>query len=121
MKRILFLLPIMMLGLTSCGDKLTAESVEASILQGEKAELPLLIQSMALIVDDITIDSVRVTVDEEPMQGYIYTTWKKGKNEQSIIVLVDSIRQDANRKGYIQWLTLWEDAATSYVMKSIKF
>lgn len=121
MKRVfLFLLPVMILGLTACGNKFTAEQAEAAVLQGERDRLPLLIQSLPF-VDDITIDSIHMTITEEPMQGYMYTTWKKDDNEQSIIVQVDSVRQDATRKGYIQWQSSWDNAARSYMLKSLNF
>ena len=121
MKRVfLFLLPVMILGLTACGNKLTKEQAEAAVLQGERDRLPLLLQTLSF-VDDITIDSIHMTITEEPMQGYLYTTWKNGKKEQSIIVHVDSVRQDATRKGYIQWQSSWDNAARSYLMKSLRF
>jgi hypothetical protein len=55
------------------------------------------------------------------MQGMLYTTWKRGKKTQTIIVQVDSIRTDLNRKNYIQWESNWEDAARAYFMKSLGF
>ena len=126
MKRVfLFLLPVMMLGLTACYQKLTAEQAEAAVLQGERDRIPLLLQTIP-IIDDITIDSIHLTVTQEPMQGYLYTTWisygtNKKRTEIPIIVQVDSIRQDATRKDYIQWQSSWDNAAKSYVMKILKF
>ena len=111
----------MMFGLAACDNKLTAEQAEAAVLKGERDRLPLLLQKIP-IIDDITIDSIRLTVTEEPMQGYLYTTWisygkNKKRTEMPIIVQVDSIRQDATRKDYIQWQSAWEDAAKSYFFK----
>jgi hypothetical protein len=121
MKKLFIILAAgMMLFLTACGNKFTAEQAEAAVLQGERDRLPLLIQSLPF-VDDITIDSIHMTITEEPMQGYMYTTWKKNNNEQSIIVQVDSVRQDATRKGYIQWQSSWDNAARSYMLKSLNF
>lgn len=126
MKRLfLFLLPVMILGLTACDNKLTAEQAEAAVLQGERDRVPMLLQTIP-IIDDLTIDSIRLMVTEEPMQGYLYTTWisigtNKKRTEIPIIVQVDSIRQDATRKDYIQWQSSWDNAAKSYVMKILTF
>ena len=119
-KLFLLLLPVMMLGLTACGTKLTAEQAENAVLDGERDRLPLILQTLPF-VDDIMIDSIHLTVTDEPMQGYLYTTWKKGKKEQSIIVPVDSICQDKTHKGYIQWHSAWDNAARSYIMRSIRY
>ena len=125
MKRLfLFLLPIMMLGLTACGNKVTTEQVKETVLQGEIDRLPLLKQSVAFIVDDITIDSIHITIADEPMQGYLYTTWiKNGKKQKKtpIIIMVDSIRFDKTRKGYLLWQTQWDDAAKSYIRNKARF
>ena len=125
MKRLFILLmPVMMLGLTACGDQLTPEQAEEAVLQGERDRLPLLKQEMAYFASDITIDSMHITIAEEPMQGYLYTTWisnGKQRTETPIIVVVDSIRSDETRKGYIQWLSRWDAAAKSYLMKGLSF
>ena len=126
MKRLfLLLLPVMMLGLTACDNKLTAEQAAAAVLQGERDRIPMLLQTIP-IIDDLTIDSICLTIREEPMQGYLYTTWisigtNKKRTETPIIVQVDSIRQDAARKDYIQWQSSWDNAAKAYVMKLLKF
>lgn len=119
MKRLfLLLLPVMMLGLTACGNKLTVEQAEAAVLQGERDRLPLLVQNFS-IVEDIRIDSIHFNITDEPMQGYLYTTWITGKKklETPIIVRVDSVRTDPTRKGYIQWQTAWDEAAKAYFLK----
>lgn len=117
-KLFLLLIPILM-GLTSC-NKLTAEQAEAAVLQGERDRIPLLLQTIPFI-DDITIDSIKLNVTVEPMQGYLYSTWKSGKKETSIIVPVDNIHSSKEHKGYIEWQSDWENAAKSYVMKSLRF
>lgn len=119
-KLFLLLLPVMMLGLTACGNKFTAEQAEAAVMQGEKDRLPILLQSFSF-VDDITIDSIRLTITEEPMQGYLYTTWKNGKKTRPMIVQVDSICVDKSRNGYIQWQSDWGSAAKAYIMKSFGY
>lgn len=117
-KLFLLLIPILM-GLTSC-NKLTAEQAEAAVLQGERDRIPLLLQTIPFI-DDITIDSIKLNVTVEPMQGYLYSTWKSSKKETSIIVPVDNIHSSKEHKGYIEWQSDWENAAKSYVMKSLRF
>ena len=85
-------MPVMMLGLTACGDQLTPEQAEEAVLQGERDRLPLLKQEMAYFASDITIDSMHITIAEEPMQGYLYTTWisnGKQRTETPIIVVVE--------------------------------
>lgn len=125
MKRLLlFLLSIALLGLTACNNKLTSEQAEAAVLQGERDRLPLLKQNFSFIVDDIIIDSIHITIAEEPMQGYLFTTWitkDRKKKETPIIVMVDSICSDKTRKGYIQWQSRWDVAAQSYIMNRLKF
>lgn len=118
MKKIFILLAAAMMILSACNNKLTVEQAESAVMQGEKDRLPLLLQTLSFI-DDITIDSIRLNVAEEPMQGFLYTTWKSGKKERPIIVPVDSIQTDATRKGYIQWQSHWDDAARAYLMKSL--
>lgn len=124
MEKLFFLLAACMLGLTACSNKLTVDKVESTVLQGEREGLPLLKQNLSFIVDDITIDSLHITVEEEPMQGYLYTTWittGKRRKETPIIVMVDSIRSDDSRKGYIRWKSRWDDAAKSYILNRLKF
>lgn len=120
MKKLFLLIVPIMLGLTACNNNLTAEQAEAAVIQGEKDRLPILLQSLTL-VDDITIDIIRLTITEEPMQGYLYTTWKRGKKERPIIVQVDSIHSSKEHKGYIEWQSDWERAAKAYFMKSFGF
>ena len=118
MKKLFILLAVAAMALTACNDKLTVEDAEAAVVQGENEQLPILLQNL-VFVDDITIDSIHLNVTEEPMQGFLYTTWKSGKNSKSIIVQVDSIRTDETRKDYIQWQSHWDDAARAYFMKSL--
>jgi len=118
MKKFFFLLAAVMIILPACNNKLTVEQAEAAVIQGEKDRLPLLLQTLPFL-DDITIDSIRLNITDEPMQGYLYTTWKSGKKEKLIIVPVDSIQTDATRKDYIQWQSHWDDAARAYFMKSL--
>lgn len=132
-KLFLLLLPVMMLGLTACGNKLTVEQAEAAVLQGENDNLPLMIQKLS-DVESIVIDSIHIRIVDEPMSGYLYTTWKymvrktirptvnemmrgiydsrtvEELREKQVIVEVSDIRQSKEHKGYIEWQTGWADA-----------
>ena len=119
--------------LTSCGHKLTTDEAINAIVLGEQDRLPLLVQKMS-DVESITIDSMRIRIEDEPMSGYLYTTWNyivkytkratveemmrgnyyhkeiEENREKQVIVSVDNIHQSTDRKGYIEWETDWESA-----------
>ena len=118
MKRILFLLllPILM-GLYSCS-RLTPEEAKASVIAGVKDQVPLLVQQL-IFIDDISVDSMRIVVDQEPMSGYLYTTWTTKDDSKHIIVNVTDIRRSKEAKGYIEWTADWESAAKAYLMNSM--
>ena len=116
MKKLFFLLIPVLMGLTACSNKLTVEQAEAAVMKGEKDRLPLLLQNM-VVVEDITIDSIHLNITEEPMHGYLYTTWKAGKDCTPIIVEVDSIHSSQTRKGYVEWQIRWDNATKAYVLK----
>lgn len=118
MKKFFILLAAVMMVLPACNNKLTVEQAKSAVLQGEKNRLPLLLQNL-VFVDDITIDSIHLNVTEEPMEGYLYTTWENRKTAKTILVQVDSIRTDETRKGYVQWHSHWDVAAQAYLMKSL--
>ena len=131
---LLFVLALELFGLllTSCSHKLTVEEAEAAVVQGENDNLPLMIQKLS-DVESIVIDSIHIRIADEPMSGYLYTTWKnvvkntihptvnemmKGiydskevveQREKQIIVEVSNIQQSKERKGYIEWETGWAD------------
>ena len=109
------------------------EEAEAAVVSGENDHIPLLVQKMS-DVESIVIDSIRIRIVDEPMSGYLYTTWKyvvrktiyptvnemmKGiyesrkveeTREKQVIVEVSDIRQCKEQKGYIEWQTGWADA-----------
>lgn len=109
------------LGLTSCLQYvLTKEEAQSAVLNGEQKRLPLVLQSMS-DVESITIDSMRIHVKDEPMSGFLYTTWtynfivsyypqKVEKREKSIIVPVNDIRQSRSHDGYVEWKSSWDEA-----------
>ena len=118
MKRIVWLLmlPIFIV-CTSC-NRLTPENARNAVMSGEMDRIPLIKQHL-FFIDDITIDSMRITVDQEPMAGYLYTTWIKKGEKEPIIVSVSGIRKSQKNKGYIEWSSNWEAAATAYYMKAL--
>ncbi len=99
---------------------LTEEEAQRAVIDGERDHLPLILQKMS-DVESITIDSLRIHVKDEPMSGFLYTTWEytptsflalhRGKKRiKNIIVSVDSIRQSKTHEGYIEWQSNWKDA-----------
>ena len=99
---------------------LTEEEALRAVIDGERDHLPLILQKMS-DVESITIDSLRIHVKDEPMSGFLYTTWEytpssflalnRGKKRiKNIIVSVDSIRQSKTHEGYIEWQSNWKDA-----------
>ena len=119
MKKLFLLFVPILLGLTACNNNLTAEQAEEAVLQGERDRIPLVLQ-MIPFVDDLTVDSMKLIVREEPMSGFLYTTWKIKEVSTPIIVPVDSI-QLTRQNGYVEWLSRWDVAAKSYLFKSIGF
>lgn len=123
MKRTFFytMLCVVILGLTSCQQHvLTEEEARSAVFNGEQERLPLVLQSMS-DVESITIDSMRIHVKDEPMNGFLYTTWtyniiisyyprKVENKKKNIIVLVDSIRQSQSHDGYVEWRSRWDEA-----------
>lgn len=123
MKRTFFytMLCVVILGLTSCQQHvLTEEEAQSAVLNGEQERLPLVLQSMS-DVESITIDSMRIHVKDEPMSGFLYTTWtynvtisyypqKVEKRGKSIIVPVNDIRQSQSHDGYVEWRSSWDEA-----------
>ena len=117
MKKLFLLFVPILLGLTACDSKLTAEQAEEAVLQGERDRIPLVLQ-MIPFVDDLTVDSMKLIVREEPMSGFLYTTWKMKKESAQIIVPVDSIRL-TQQNGYVEWISHWDVAAKSYLFKNL--
>ncbi len=123
MKRTFFytMLCVVILGLTSCQQHvLTEEEARSTVFNGEQEQLPLVIQKFS-DVESITIDSLRIHVKDEPMSGFLYTTWtynvtisyypqKVEKREKSIIVPVNDIRQSQSHDGYVEWRSSWDEA-----------
>ena len=79
MKKYIFFLSVFFV-LVSCSSKLKPEDAQQIVLNGERENLPLMIQTMSTMgVDDITIDSLVLIVRDEPMSGLLYTTWTSSR------------------------------------------
>lgn len=116
-----FVLSTILFSVVSCNKQvLTEEEAQRAVIEGEREHLPLILQKMS-DVESITIDSLRIHVKDEPMSGFLYTTWEytptsflalhRGKKRiKNIIVSVDSIRQSKTHEGYIEWQSNWKDA-----------
>ena len=114
----LFLLLPLMIGMSACQSKLTADDVIESVLDGERDRLPMILQNLPS-VDNITVDSLHILVDSEPMSGYLYTTWYDGQKSFSIIVKVTNIRNSKEHKDDIVWNSDWSTATCDYLEKLI--
>ena len=112
----LFLLLSLMIGMSACQSKLTADDVIESVLDGERDRLPMILQNLPS-VDNITVDSLHILVDSEPMSGYLYTTWYDGQKSFSIIVQVIDIKKSEEHKDYIEWKSDWGSAKDTYLQK----
>ena len=129
MKKSLFFLSALCV-LASCSSKLKPEDATQIVLNGERENLPLVIQTMSTIgVDNITIDSLVLTIQDEPMRGLLYTTWtSSNKNyytgrtkveKTPMIIKVDSIISSPTKKGYVQWQSDWQSALQTYIAKRL--
>ena len=112
----LFLLLPLMIGMSACQSKLTADDVIESVLDGERDRLPMILQNLPS-VDNITVDRLHILVDSEPMSGYLYTTWYDGQKSFSIIVQVIDIKKSEEHKDYIEWKSDWGSAKDTYIQK----
>lgn len=116
-KTTLLLLVSLLLLLPSC-KKLTPDAAKQAVFTGEQERLDYLIQTinahrfMSPEIHSITLDSIALTNDIEPMSGFIYSTWTVGKKHEvkNILILVDSIIQCPDNRDLVQWQTHWDDA-----------
>lgn len=111
----------MILGFTSCQQHvLTEEEARSAVFNGEQEQLPLVLQQFS-DVESITIDSLHIHVKDEPMSGFLYTTWtynvtisyypqKVEKRGKSIIVPINDICQSQSHDGYVEWRSSWDEA-----------
>ena len=116
-KTLLFLLLAILIGFCSC-KRLTPEEAKETVIAGVKDQVPMLVQQL-FFVDDISIDSMRIVVDQEPMSGYLYTTWTTKGISSPVIVNVSDIQRSKEAKGYIEWMADWESAGKAYLMNTL--
>ncbi len=116
-KTLMLFLLTSILGLSSC-DSLTPEEVGESIIEGTKDQVPLLVQQL-MFVDTLTVDSIHLMVETEPMSGYLYTTWTAGGTSTPVIVEVTDIKKSKTSKGYIEWQADWKSAAKAFYTKAL--
>lgn len=116
-KTLLFLLLAILIGFCSC-KRLAPEEAQETVIAGVKDQVPMLVQQL-FFVDDISIDSMRIVVDQEPMSGYLYTTWTSKGISSPIIVNVSDIKRSKEAKGYIEWMADWESAGKAYLMNTL--
>jgi hypothetical protein len=62
---------------------------------------------------------MHIIVDQEPMSGYLYTTWIAKGVSTPIIVNVTDIHKSKTAKGYIEWTADWESAGKAYMMNTM--
>lgn len=90
------------------------KTIKTSIEQQERAQLPMTIQNLN-DVSNVVIDSLVLTNNVEPYQGYLVTHWdynaygKRGKNKQ-VLVEVSNISVSENK---ITWQSNWLGAKLS--------
>ena len=104
----------------------SSEQIKQSIIEREKADLPLNIQSFKNVYD-ITIDDFVFTNNAEPYSGYMITTWdfnekqdlspnewaannykdKYIRKQQKVYIEVSNI---VTRKNNITWYSNWQAA-----------
>ena len=118
MKKTLFILMLpILIGFCSCS-RLTPEQAKEAVTRGVKDQVPFLVQQL-FFIEDIAVDSMRIVVDQEPMSGYLYTTWTIKDISTPVIVNVTDIHRSKENKGYIEWTADWESATKAFFMNSM--
>ena len=103
--------------MSACQSKLKVDDVIESVLEGERSYVSMKLLESPPIADNITVDSLRLLVESEPMSGYLYTTWYDGQKSFSIIVQVIDIKKSEEHKDYIEWKSDWGSAKDTYLQK----
>ena len=98
--------------------KLTPEAAKEAVIRAETDRLPLLVQQMDN-VKSIVIDSMRLHIVDEPMDGYLYTTWTYELENihglptkevvKSFIVPVTNIQTSSENRKYVEWMAGWDE------------
>lgn len=108
--------------LPSCKYPLSPEVAASVVLEGERERIPLYIQEYELT--NLTIDSLCLLNEVEPMSALLYTTWtydeithaflnlhmveKKTPKTQTFIIQVDGIKRCEENSDLIQWNSNWD-------------
>lgn len=116
-KTILMVLLPFIFACSSC-NRLTPENAINAVMTSSQDNLPIIKQSF-FMVDDITIDSMHLTIDQEPMAGHLYTTWTTDGHSESVIIPITDIQKSSENKDFIEWQAHWDKVAELYFMKQM--
>ena len=89
-------------------------AIKQCVVEQELSRLPMTIQKLS-DVNDIKIDSLVITNNVEPYQGYLVTQWKfdtwsrKGQKKQVLVEVTDIHVDDKT----VSWKTNWLGASFS--------
>lgn len=108
---------VLMLVCSAC-HRITAEEVADIVLTSERERAPLIVQQM-VVVEDISMDSIRINVQDYPMEGILYTTWTVGGTQTPVIVQVRNIHESKEHRNYLEWETDWPSAAKAFLLRQI--
>lgn len=90
------------------------DGIKQSIVQQERAQLPLTTQRLTS-VNEVRIDSLVIINNVEPYTGYLVTEWTYGpkKLKKTMYVEVSDIRYRNNK---ISWSSNWLGASLANLM-----
>lgn len=108
---------VLMLVCSAC-HRITAEEVADIVLASERERAPLIVQQM-VVVEDITMDSIRISVQNFPMEGMLYTTWTVDGTQTPVIVQVRNIHESKEHHDYLEWETDWMSAAKAFLLRQL--
>ena len=113
----LLTMAVMLLVCSAC-HKMTPEEVADIVLTSERERAPLIVQQM-VVVEDITMDSIRISVQDFPMERMLYTTWTVGGTQTPVIVQVRNIHESKEHRNYLEWETDWPSAVKAFLLRQI--
>lgn len=113
----LLAMAVMLLVCSAC-HKMTPDEVADIVLTSERERAPLIVQQM-VVVEDITMDSIRISVQNFPMEGMLYTTWTVDGTQTPVIVQVRNIHESKEHRNYLEWETDWPSAAKAFLLRQI--
>lgn len=104
---------MLMIGMSACQQSLNVDRVAETILEVESERLPMTLKEIPYL-DTITIDSIHIYKETEPMAAFIYTTWYDSEGSIDMIVQVEGIKKNTENKGQIEWKSFWSVAEIDY-------